>query len=311
MVINDYFTIFKNILFFCLFSATVFYWVGFKFQNFSQFSRFARINSSLATIILFFFLLNRWMTYGYFPISNLYESLLFLSSILLMIHKFLEYKTDSKVFGTLILPSSLFITSFADLTLPLEMQKASALVPSLQSNWLMMHVSLMLLSYAVLLIGSLFSIIFLILFIPSTKKEQLSKDLNIAGLENRASIFAFYNINVFESYRPPTDFLVALDNWSYKAISLGFPLLTVGIIAGAVWANEAWGSYWSWDPKETWALITWLVFASYLHIRLIKGWSGTGPAILASIGFFFIWVCYLGVNFLGQGLHSYGWVTLN
>ena len=99
-----------------------------------------------------------------------------------------------------------------------------------------------------------------------------------------------------------------IDNWSYRTISLGFPLLTIGIIAGAVWANEAWGSYWSWDPKETWALITWLVFAIYLHSRLLKGWQGKQTAILGTCGFFVIWICYLGVNFLGRGLHSYGWV---
>ena len=99
-----------------------------------------------------------------------------------------------------------------------------------------------------------------------------------------------------------------LDTWSYRIIGLGFPFLTIGIISGAIWANEAWGSYWSWDPKETWALITWLIFASYLHSRIIKGWEGKKAAILGSIGFFVIWVCYLGVNFLAKGLHSYGWV---
>jgi cytochrome c-type biogenesis protein CcsB len=98
-----------------------------------------------------------------------------------------------------------------------------------------------------------------------------------------------------------------LDNISYRIIGLGFPLLTVGIIAGAVWANEAWGSYWSWDPKETWALITWLMFAAYLHARITRGWQGRKPAILAASGFVVVWVCYLGVNLLGKGLHSYGW----
>jgi cytochrome c-type biogenesis protein CcsB len=98
-----------------------------------------------------------------------------------------------------------------------------------------------------------------------------------------------------------------LDNISYRIIGLGFPLLTIGIISGAVWANEAWGSYWSWDPKETWALITWLVFAAYLHARITKGWQGRRPAILAATGFVVVWVCYLGVNLLGKGLHSYGW----
>jgi cytochrome c-type biogenesis protein CcsB len=91
-----------------------------------------------------------------------------------------------------------------------------------------------------------------------------------------------------------------LDNISYRMIGLGFPLLTIGIIAGAVWANEAWGSYWSWDPKETWALITWLVFAAYLHARITKGWQGRKPAILAATGFVVVWVCYLGVNLLGK-----------
>jgi cytochrome c-type biogenesis protein CcsB len=101
-------------------------------------------------------------------------------------------------------------------------------------------------------------------------------------------------------------FLESLDNLSYRTISFGFPLLTIGIIAGAVWANEAWGSYWSWDPKETWALITWLVFASYLHARITKAWQGRKPAMIASLGFIVVWICYLGVNFLGKGLHTYG-----
>jgi cytochrome c-type biogenesis protein CcsB len=103
--------------------------------------------------------------------------------------------------------------------------------------------------------------------------------------------------------------LETLDNLSYRIIGLGFPLLTTGIVAGAVWANEAWGAYWSWDPKETWALITWFVFAAYLHARITKSWQGKRPAILASIGFVVVWICYLGVNFLGKGLHSYGWIA--
>ena len=98
----------------------------------------------------------------------------------------------------------------------------------------------------------------------------------------------------------------SIDNLSYRTISFGFPLLTMGIIAGAVWANEAWGSYWSWDPKETWALITLLVFASYLHARITKSWQGEKPAMIASVGFVVVWICYLGVNFLGKGLHTYG-----
>ena len=99
-----------------------------------------------------------------------------------------------------------------------------------------------------------------------------------------------------------------LDHLSYRILGLGFPFLTIGILSGAVWANEAWGSYWSWDPKETWALLTWLVFAIYLHTRFSKGWNGKKPAMIASFGFFVVWICYLGVNLMGEGLHSYGWI---
>ena len=91
------------------------------------------------------------------------------------------------------------------------------------------------------------------------------------------------------------------------SITVGFLMLTVGIISGAVWANEAWGSYWSWDPKETWALICWLVYAAYLHTRLSRGWQGRRPALVAVVGLIVIAVCYIGVNLLGIGLHSYGW----
>ena len=102
-------------------------------------------------------------------------------------------------------------------------------------------------------------------------------------------------------------FLERFDNISYRLIGIGFLFLTIGILSGSVWANEAWGSYWSWDPKETWALITWIIFAIYLHIRLVKGWKGLKPAAIASFGFLIVWICYLGVNLLGKGLHSYGW----
>jgi len=168
------------------------------------------------------------------------------------------------------------------------MQKALPLVPSLQSNWLMMHVSMMMVSYATLIVGSLFSILYLAFLGTSSSLSKL--DFSKNSSTSKLSI------------------LELIDTWSYRIIGLGFPFLTIGIISGAVWANEAWGSYWSWDPKETWALITWLVFAIYLHSRLLKGWQGKKAAILGSCGFFVIWICYLGVNFLGKGLHSYGWV---
>ena len=106
-----------------------------------------------------------------------------------------------------------------------------------------------------------------------------------------------------------SDSLLIFDNLSYRTIGIGFCFLTLGILSGAVWANETWGTYWSWDPKETWALITWLTFAIYLHTRLLYGWDGQKSAILGSCGFVLIWVCYLGVNLLGKGLHTYGFLS--
>lgn len=99
-----------------------------------------------------------------------------------------------------------------------------------------------------------------------------------------------------------------LDSWSYRVISLGFTFLTIGILSGAVWANEAWGSYWNWDPKETWAFITWTIFAIYLHTRKNSKLQDqvTNSAFVASIGFLLIWICYFGINLLGIGFHSYG-----
>ena len=177
------------------------------------------------------------------------------------------------------------------------MQKALPLVPSLQSNWLMMHVSMMMVSYATLIIGSLMSILYLAFDLFDRKKENVNVENNVNS-----------TLTLQPAISSKMPLLQTVDVWSYRIIGLGFPFLTIGIISGAVWANEAWGSYWSWDPKETWALITWLIFAIYLHSRLIKGWQGTKAAGLGSCGFFVIWICYLGVNFLGKGLHSYGWV---
>ena len=201
------------------------------------------------------------------------------------------------------------------------MQSPSPLVPALKSNWLMMHVTVMMLSYASLIVGSLLGIFFLILV--KGRKDEVSLQGNSYGRDFKNSTLkstAFYkeesletfpNLIVETSDNEVTDtnrlnLLESVDNLSYRTISFGFPLLTIGIIAGAVWANEAWGSYWSWDPKETWALITWLVFASYLHARITKSWQGEKPAMIAAVGFVVVWICYLGVNFLGKGLHTYG-----
>ena len=583
-----------------LFCLMLLYWGQAALFSYTKYSKFTTVLFSFSFISLTTLLILRWVDSGHFPLSNLYESLLFLSWSFLGIQlvaqltlisampepallltpteqvlapfgaqqdlrsacgesdrphsaelpelrsgwpqrglslarptrfslfNFFEAKPDFALrevsqrqllhlLGVITSPMALLTYGFAFLNLPREMQKATALVPALQSNWLMMHVTIMILSYAALLCGSIFSMVFLLLTNlntaspllqtvskPSTRAEgnalglefadvpngnaitdragdrfvgQLSRpparslfsaatralrsraiasqlperssgnpewptgglagrrpalapkglvqrskvwpqrgleheqtkgepitqdedylkvELQLAALPHKelpklcfsdrlelhdwarrahtrvgradgrvlgvakqpkskasfaqsgsalsqqdlallnskaqfagdaltglwAGIEPKQNLEKAERIEPATTSIgpkgletpylslaKRLDNYSYRVLALGFPLLTVGILSGAVWANEAWGSYWSWDPKETWALITWLVFAIYLHARILKGWTGQKPAIIATFGFFVVWFCYLGVNLLGTGLHSYGWFS--
>jgi cytochrome c-type biogenesis protein CcsB len=303
----------SNIVFGILLFTTIFYWISLVFlKQKNKFSQIGRISSFCANILLFFILCSRWIVAGYFPLSNLYESLLFLTWALLTLYLYVELKTNSNLIGAVLLPVTLFIIGFANLTLSADMQKSSPLVPALQSNWLMMHVSMMILSYATLIIGSLLCLLFLVI---SKAQEIDLKIINKSFTSVYNKIIDYYENKIVSVSSPEivefgkVKLLHSLDNWSYRIIGLGFPFLTIGIISGGVWANEAWGSYWSWDPKETWALITWIIFATYLHSRITKGWEGKKTAIIGSVGFFVIWICYLGVNFLGKGLHSYGWVS--
>jgi cytochrome c-type biogenesis protein CcsB len=274
--------------------------------------------SNVNMIIL---LVNRWLISKHFPLSNLYESTIFLAWSLTTIYFFLLYKTDNNEWlGMIIAPSAMLIYGFAILGLPEEMQKITLLIPALQSYWLMMHVSMMILSYAALLCGSLLSMTLLIVKyekIVNSNFTFVNLDKNYSELVSfteRLEYTSFSNVNERKIqllfFKKNTFFLInQLDYWSFRIISIGFPFLTIGIMSGAVWANEAWGSYWSWDPKETWALITWLIFAIYLHSRIIKNWSKETSAMIAAFGFLVVWVCYLGVNLLGKGLHSYGWFS--
>jgi cytochrome c-type biogenesis protein CcsB len=277
---------------FFLFFAMICYWISLSFPKNNFIFQGGRILVAGSNLFFMLMLGIRWVTQGYFPLSNLYESLIFLSWGISFIHLLVESKTQSRLIGAISTPLLFFLSGFSSLTLPTEMQKALPLVPSLQSNWLMMHVSMMMVSYATLILGSLLSILYLAFLYFNNQNNEVNYT---AGKVSSLSVSKLA-------------LLQTVDIWSYRIIGLGFPFLTIGIISGAVWANEAWGSYWSWDPKETWALITWLVFAIYLHSRLLKGWQGKQAAILGSCGFFVIWICYLGVNFLGKGLHSYGWV---
>jgi cytochrome c-type biogenesis protein CcsB len=294
-----------NISFGVLLLTMLVYWVGIAFPNLPL-KTLGTAGMLVANLCMAALLAARWIAAGYFPLSNLYESLFFLAWGITTIHLIAEKMSQSRLVGAATAPVAMGITAFAALTLPDEMQNSAPLVPALKSNWLMMHVSVMMLSYATLMVGAVMAITFLIVT-AGQQVELQGNSLGIGGYRLSSSPDLGSTSTTVTLSPQRLSLAQTLDNISYRIIGLGFPLLTIGIIAGGVWANEAWGSYWSWDPKETWALITWLFFAAYLHSRITKGWQGRRPAILAASGFVVIWICYLGVNILGKGLHSYGW----
>jgi cytochrome c-type biogenesis protein CcsB len=342
-----------NASFAVLFITMLVYWGGAAFPNLSFLPPLGASGMAIANLCIAALLGARWIEAGYFPLSNLYESLFFIAWGITAMHFLAENMSRSRLVGVVTAPVAMGIAAFATLTLPSQMQNAEPLVPALKSNWLMMHVSVMLLSYSALMVGALLAIAFLVITRgqpvelrgssvgtgayrdaryrlrrggEAEEQTMLVPAVDAAdGMGGNATVNPGMNPGntvvldaIATTTLPQTKSTVPLspqrltladilDNISYRMIGLGFPLLTIGIIAGAVWANEAWGSYWSWDPKETWALITWLVFAAYLHARITRGWQGRRPAILAASGFMVVWVCYLGVNLLGKGLHSYGW----
>jgi cytochrome c-type biogenesis protein CcsB len=221
------------------------------------------------------------MGVGHAPMSNLYESIVFFSWTIVLIFSIINIKYKYVVIGAFVMPFALLGMAWAQLGMNTGIEP---LVPALQSNWLLYHVITCFLGYAAFAVACGISIMYLI----KTAVEGTSTSTPAGGL---MSMF------------PP---LKVLDDLNYRAIMIGFPLLTLGIITGAAWANYAWGTYWSWDPKETWSLIVWFVYAAFLHARITKGWVGKRAAWLSVIGFAATIFCYLGVNLFLSGLHSYG-----
>ena len=217
---------------------------------------------------------------GHAPMSNLYESVVFFAWSIVLIFGIIDVKYKYRIIGAFVMPFALMGMAWAQLYLPTDI---NPLMPALQSNWLLYHVITCFLGYAAFAVACGVSIMYLI----KAKSEE-------KGNEAAGGLMSQF---------PPTR---VLDDLNYKAIMVGFPLLTLGIITGAAWANYAWGTYWSWDPKETWSLIVWFVYAAFLHARFTKGWVGKRAAWLSIIGFAATIFCYLGVNLLLSGLHSYG-----
>ncbi len=215
--------------------------------------------------------------YGYVPLSNMYESLVFFSWTTVLVYLILEFKYGQKIIGVFVTPFAFLAIALTSL-IPGVDSKIIPLVPALQSNWLAIHVITCFLGYASFAVSFGISILYLIQDKKGTQEEGSTKWLPATSI---------------------------LDEINYRSIVIGFPMLTLGIITGAAWANYAWGSYWSWDPKETWSLITWFVYAAFLHARFTRDWRGKKAAILSVVGFSAVLFTYFGVNYLISGLHSY------
>lgn len=212
------------------------------------------------------------MGIGHAPLSNLYESLVFFAwaiALGLIIAR-LRFKSDLIVLIGLPLA---FLTMGSTFLLSDVSREIKPLIPALQSNWLVAHVITCFLGYA----GFAVSFVAAFLLLLTKASPALSAHLPKSQI---------------------------LDEIVYRSVLVGLPLLTIGIVTGAAWADYAWGSYWSWDPKETWSLITWLVYSAFLHARLARGWSGGRTAALSVVGFAAVMFTYFGVNYL-PGLHSY------
>lgn len=215
--------------------------------------------------------------YGHAPLSNLYESLTFFACMIGAIYLVLEWKYHNRAVGAFAAPLAFLTMAYASLS-PNINDRIQPLVPALKSNWLIAHVFACFLGYAAFAIAFGISIMYLI----KSKKSS--------GTDGLVSHLPDVKI---------------LDELTYQMIMFGFLFLLIGIITGSVWANSAWGSYWSWDPKETWSLITWFIYATLLHARLMRGWYGKRIAYLSIFGFMAVLFTYFGVNLL-PGLHSYG-----
>jgi cytochrome c-type biogenesis protein CcsB len=266
-----------------LFKATVFFYLlgTFGYLAYLIIPRKAVSQISFILLLSGFFshtvsFIGRCLIAGYTPITNLYESLSFFSWTIVGFYFLLHLRYQLPTLGSFVSPFALLLVLSASV-LPKEILP---LPPVLRSFWLPIHVLFSFLGDGAFALAFSAGIMYL------TQEYQIKR--------KKGGIL----------YRLLPS-LEVLDNLNYRCLTLGFPLLTVGIITGSIWAEYAWGSYWSWDPKETWSLITWLLYAALLHQRLVVGWRGKKAAIMAIVGFLSVIFTFLGVNLILPGLHSY------
>jgi cytochrome c-type biogenesis protein CcsB len=214
---------------------------------------------------------------GHAPLSNLYESLVFFAWTIALIYLVVERRVGNRTIGAFTAPLAFLAMAYASLS-PNISDRIQPLLPALKSNWLIAHVIACFIGYAAFAVAFGISIMYLI------RQNDTAQTGSLLDRLPRPAV---------------------LDDLNHQMVMFGFLFLSVGIITGAVWANSAWGRYWGWDPKETWSLITWFIYATLLHAKLMRGWHGKRIAYLSIAGFAAVLFTYFGVNYL-PGLHSYG-----
>jgi cytochrome c-type biogenesis protein CcsB len=228
-------------------------------------------------------LILRWVITDRPPLANGYEFILTFCWGVVAVYLFAEFRYKLKALGSFVLPIPFLLLMFIIMKMGPDDRVAAAIPPALKSQWLTFHVFTAMLAYGAFAISFGLGIMYLI---KARSKEA-------GGKTNSGSWISKF----------PDE--AVIDEHAYKVIGFAFPMLTLCIVTGAIWANYAWGTYWSWDPKETWSLITWIIYAGYLHARLMYGWKGRRAAWMAIFGFVAVLFTFFGVNYLLPGLHSY------
>lgn len=238
------------------------------------FGRSGTLFTGLAIIFLTFSLIARTLATGHPPYTNMYEFTVTFGWGISSFYALFEWRYRQRTVGAFVLPVAFLLLLIAALFFPSEV---TPLQPALQANRILaLHVGMMALAYASLSISFGTAVMYL--------------------LQGRQRRFK----------RLPSQEL--LDEIGYRSVLVGFPILALGIALGAYWGNSAWGRWWGWDPKETSALVTWLIYAGYLHARALRGWRGTRSALLLILGFIGVLFTYFVVNLWVAGLHSYAGV---
>ncbi len=249
------------------FLACICYFIYLNFKN-NFWAKIATLVLAAGFVFNTVAVLGRWYTAGRAPLVNLHESLVFFSWSIVLIYLIFEFIYKFKILGSGVSLLALLFLGYASI---LD-KTIQPLLPALKSNWLVIHVITYFIGYGAVSVAFASGLLYLMVAKKAAGDSALVKRLDILN---------------------------------YRLIAFAFPFLTIGLTTGAVWANVAWGSYWSWDPKETWSLITWLIYALYLHARIVRGWKGRRAIYLSVIGFLAVLFTFLGVNLFLAGLHSY------